>query len=141
MHSTDNIQKNAHQHTFTFSLSIEANQQGGLVPFSEIDHTIRGYLSQYKGEYLNSMPQFRGIYPSIEWVGEVIFEHICLILRERGWNCLQLEVSENPLKMYIISDRILSASKYYEDNQKSIDSILRYRSKYVRILRTIKEEA
>jgi 6-pyruvoyltetrahydropterin/6-carboxytetrahydropterin synthase len=141
MHSTDNIQKNAHQHTFTFALSIEANQKDGLTPFFEIDHTIRSYLSQYKGEYLNSMPQFRGIYPTIEWIGEVIFEHLYLISKERGWNFLQLEISENPLEIYIISDRILSASKYYDDNQKGLDNILKYSSKYVRILRKIKEEA
>lgn len=141
LHSTDNIQKNAHQHTFSFALFIEATQKDGLVPFHEIDHTARSYLSQYKDEYLNSMPQFRGIYPSIEWIGEVIFDHLYLIFLEKGWNFLRLEISENPLKMYIISDKILSASKYHEDNQKGLDSVLRHRNKYVRVLGGIKEEA
>lgn len=141
MHSTDNIQKNAHQHTFAFALSIEANQKDDFVPFYEIDYAIRGYLSQYKGEYLNSLPHFRNIYPSIEWMGEVIFDHLALILREHGWNCLQLEISENPLKVYIVSDRILSPSIYYEDDQKGLDQLLKYRSKHLRLLRSMKEEA
>src|SRR5665647_881223 len=109
-HSSSKIEKNSHQHTFTFAISIHEKVESGMVPFFEIDATINKYLMQYKGIYLNSLPQFQGRYPSIEWIGEVFYDDLGTLLAEKGQTCLQLEVSENPLKTFLISDKIMLVS-------------------------------
>ena len=140
-HSFNNIQKNAHQHTFTFAVSMESQRQNDMVPFHEIDHIINHYLTQYKGKYLNSLPQFQGLYPSIEWIGELFYEDLYILLDEKGWNCLQLEVSENPLKAFLVSDRIMLVSSYPGDNQRTWDKIIKSRNRYVVLLDKVKEKA
>ena len=86
-HSVDNIQKNAHQHTFTLGLSVEALARTGMVPFFEIDRLVNSYVLQYNGAYLNAMPQFQGRYPSLEWMGEVIYQDVHALLDEDGAAC------------------------------------------------------
>ncbi|HCU08039.1 MAG TPA: hypothetical protein DF480_03555 [Clostridiales bacterium] len=138
-HSVDNIQKNAHQHTFTLSLSIEPKVETGMVQFSAIDRQVNSYVLQYKGVYLNSMPQFQGIYPSLEWMGEVMYQDFHALLDEKGWRCLQLEIAENPLKTFLISDRIMLPSAHPADSRISWQNVLTRRNRYVEILEKVRE--
>ncbi len=138
-HSVDNIQKNAHQHTFTLGLSVEALARTGMVPFYEIDRLVNSYVLQYNGAYLNAMPQFQGRYPSLEWMGEVIYQDVHALLDEKGWRCLQLELAENPLKIFLISDRIMLPSVNPGDSRISWQNILAQRNRYIEILDQVRE--
>lgn len=139
LHSVDNLQSHAHQHTFMFSLYMEARSTGAAVPFSAIDELARNYLLQYQGQYLNSLPRFEGRYPSLEWICEAAYTDLYNILDRKDWQCLQLELAENPLKTFTISDRIMLPSIHPGNHRIIWDKALSHRRRYLDILQRVKE--
>jgi 6-pyruvoyl-tetrahydropterin synthase len=137
----DNIQRNAHRHTFALTISMEKKTNGThMVTFGDLDELTRRYLAQYNGAYLNGLTQFQGVYPSVEWMAEVFFDDLEIIFRENGWNCLQLEVFDNPLNVCIVSNQILLPSENPEKMTQLSVRVLEEGKKYRSMLNRLMEE-
>lgn len=118
-HSLTSVEKNIHPHTFEISIYIEQIQTKELVAFSTIDTIIEHFLLSYQKQYLNSIPPFDRLEPTIENMGNVFYEELKVILCKEQFNLLQLEISENPLRLYLISDRLMFGSLNHTTNSKS----------------------
>lgn len=109
-----------HAHTFTVSFWIEKPQKDMILSFSEIDKMIGAYIQRFKGKYLNEEPEFMSVSTTLENIGEIFFEEIEKCLEAEDVTLVQVEICENPLRVYSISNRIVLASAYTDN----LDSIL-----------------
>lgn len=123
-HSFHNERENAHTHTFTVGLYIGGVEKGRDIPFFEIDAIAKAYFTNFKGVYLNDMPEFAGKEPNIENMGDVFYEALRERLEEAGLSLYQLDISENPLCVYQISDRILLPTSSMDESGRNFKQIL-----------------
>lgn len=116
-HSLDENPQGKHMHSFTIVLYIEAKQSDLFLPFYRVDEVVKGYLSQYEDRYLNEILLFQGKKVTIESMGDLFYEELRAELNAYGLHLLQLEISENPVRVYCISDHLLLATQYGKNNQ------------------------
>lgn len=110
-HSLSIDAKSIHPHTFEISLLIEQLQQkkeSNL--YSSIDRIVEKFLLHYQNQYLNDIPPFNQLEPSIENMGNRFYEELKVILNNEQLNLIQLEISETPLRVYLVSDRLMVSS-------------------------------
>jgi len=112
-HSFNGVKEKIHPHTFEISLYIEQIQVKTLVAYATIDKIVELFLLEYQNQYLNDVSTFIKIEPIIENIGNIFYEALKVILREEQFNLLQLEISETPLRIYLISDRLMFGSLPY----------------------------
>jgi 6-pyruvoyl tetrahydropterin synthase-like protein len=93
-----------HPHTWEISLYIKKTGEG-FVQFSQIEHEVGLYLSKYEGGFLNEIPPFDRIAPTMENVGEVFNEQIAEILYDISFLMESLEIGENPTRTFIVTNR------------------------------------
>ena len=53
-------------------------------------------------KYLNDMPEFDGD-TSVENVGEVLYARLSKHFEDRHWKFSRMEISETPLRVYVIA--------------------------------------
>lgn len=110
-HSLRSDAKNIHPHTFEVSLLIEQFQLKKDVDlYSSIDSIVESFLSLYQNQYLNDISPFNQLEPSIENMGNIFYEELKAILNNEQLNLIQLEISETPLRVYLVSDRLMVSS-------------------------------
>ncbi|QNU66956.1 6-carboxytetrahydropterin synthase [Ruminiclostridium herbifermentans] len=109
-HSLSNDAKNIHPHTFEISLLFEQLQLEKKVDLYSIDRIIENFLLLYQNKYLNDISPFNQLEPSIENMGNVFYEEFKVILHNEQLNLIQLEISETPLRVYLVSDRLMFSS-------------------------------
>ena len=97
------------------------------------------YFDHFSKQYLNEMKEFQDNNPTIENMGDYFYEVLKTSLSERKMNLIQLEIGENPIRSYIISDRILLTSEYLSDNQRRWENILMAKERAMSMLKTRKE--
>jgi len=124
-HSFRNQREKAHSHTFTVVLYIGGIEKGQDIPFFEMDAIVKAYFTNFRGQYLNAMPEFAGKEPNIENMGDVFYEALWERLKEVGLALYQLDISENPLCVYQVSDRILLPTMSMEESGKNFENILK----------------
>ncbi len=129
---SDNEKK--HSHTFQIVLYVGASDTAGQHLFGDMDHSVREYLSQYEGGYLNDMPQFSGSGTNIEDIGEVFYEDLKKQMKDRGFRLYQLEISENPLCVYIVSNRIMLHTRSDRESRQGIENILAQKKKLLNMM-------
>lgn len=110
-HSFDYQKNNIHTHTFHICLYIEDLKKDDLINYRTVDQAINHFLKLYSGNYMNDISPFDRLLPSIENIGEVFYEELKLELIKLGLDLIKLEISENPLRIYSVSDRIYLGSK------------------------------
>ena len=88
-HSVDNIKEHAHKHVLETEFYLK--------PVDE------SKLNVYQNRYLNEYPEF-GADASLEHTGEAIYGMISDNLLDKNWKLVCFEISENPLRVYIIRD-------------------------------------
>jgi len=123
-HSFRNQRENAHSHTFTAVLYIGGTKEKEDIPFFEMDAVVKSYFANFRGQYLNVMPEFAGKEPNIENMGDVFYEALRERLLETGLTLYQLDISENPLCVYQVSDRILLPTMSMKESGKAFENIL-----------------
>lgn len=123
-HSVDNDIHHQHNHTFQISLYIGIKDVKGQYLFNEMDEHIHSYLSQYEGQFLNDMEVFQGIGTNIEDIGDVFYDELKEQLGLLGFRLYQLEISENPLCVYIVSNRILLQTRSEKGSRREIETVL-----------------
>jgi len=120
-HSFNGVKEKIHPHTFEISLYIEQIQVKTLVAYATIDKIVELFLLEYQNQYLNDVSTFIKIEPTIENIGNIFYEALKVILREEQFNLLQLEISETPLRIYLVSDRLMFGSLNYTTSSNSLE--------------------
>lgn len=110
-HSMDNNIDNIHAHTFTITLYIDDLSRKGFIDFAGFNHIVNTYLGQYAGKYLNETDAFRTVSPTIENMGSEFYEHLKAQLLQENYDLIQIDICENPLRVYSISDRLYLGTK------------------------------
>lgn len=128
-HSFEYNEEKAHSHTFQVVLHIGVTDPEQQYLFRDMDNNVRKYLNRYEGRYLNGMKEFEGKGTSIEDIGEVFYTDLYDWMKERGFRLYQLEISENPLCVYMISDRIMLHSRSDRESRQSVEHILKQKKR------------
>ncbi len=100
-HSADNNRDHEHSHVLeieVFAFPMMENFQ----EFNNIEKHVDDCLSRFQNQYLNDLPEFQGD-ASLENTGEVLFPLLRAELRRSNWNLRRFEISETPLRVYIIT--------------------------------------
>lgn len=111
LHSMDDKKENAHAHTFTISLYLEDLGIKGFIDFKQLDHIVKNFLDRFVGNYMNVIEPFDKILPTIESMATIFYEELKLMLSDMNYDLIKLDISENPLRVYSISDRLYLGSK------------------------------
>ena len=84
------------------------------------------------GRYLNELPEFEGCGNTLETIGDYFYEKLRKQLMKSGMELYQLDISENPLCVYQVSDRMLLPTMNMDTSnrnyQKIFDDILKLES-------------
>lgn len=104
-HSVEiNGQKGAvHSHTWEISMSISLDKEVFL-SFKDIEEEINEMLSRYQDKYLNEIPPFDRVTPTLENVCDHLYLRLSGALRNKGWLLLNMEMSETPARAYQVSE-------------------------------------
>ncbi len=105
-HSNDYKKENAHGHTVEIAAFLRLdNEVLDVHKFGDTEVKIETYLAPYQECYLNEMEGFEKNV-SLEYLGEVLFS----TLEDRFFGSTismeRLEISETPLRTYIITKTI-----------------------------------
>lgn len=133
-HSFGNDRAKEHYHTFQLVLYVGGHDVGKQNLFREMDQSVREYLKQYEGRYLNEEKAFEGRETNIEDIGEVFYEDLLKKMKEKGFRLYQLEISENPLCVYIVSNRIMLHTRSDRESRQGIENILRQKKKLLSMM-------
>lgn len=106
-HSLQNQMEKMHSHTFTVVLYIGCMDDLKERSYREVDLIAKDYFNGFEGHYLNNCMEFAELEANLENMGEVFYEKLWLRFIERGYYLYQLDISENPLCVFQISDRSL----------------------------------
>lgn len=102
-HSNDDNRENAHIHTVEIAAYVKTNeQQSDLVRFDDMEGLIDACLEPYQECYLNEMKGFEKDV-RIEYLGETLFYQLDEKLSGNGMYMERFEISETPLRTYIIT--------------------------------------
>ncbi len=123
----------AHHHTFQVVLYI-SNNKGKMELFNDMDKDVRDYLKRFEGAFLNNMPEFKGGSCTLEDMGEVFYAKLLRRLEKRGFRLYQLEISDNPLCVYIVSNRIMLSTRSDKESMESIENILNRKKRLLEML-------
>lgn len=91
-----------HSHTWEISMGI-AMGDSQFIRFSDIEKRINELLDMYQDKYLNDVPPFNVINPTLENMCDYLFERVSKELQESGWMLLIMEMSETPSRVYQVS--------------------------------------
>ena len=106
-HSFDYIEENIHSHTFNICLYIKELKEQEIINYYKVDTIVNQFFENYDGCNLNEIEPFTTRIPSIENIGGFFYEYFKIIFLEINIDLIQLDISENPLRIYSISDQLL----------------------------------
>ncbi|AWP46531.1 6-pyruvoyl tetrahydropterin synthase [Levilactobacillus brevis] len=90
------------KHNHTWEIVCELHVFEGMVSFFEIEKSLNKAINALSGQYLNDLPEFQVINPTVENVTEYLFNEIDSILRQNNAVLLRIEVSDSPTRSYCI---------------------------------------
>lgn len=76
-----------------------------MVAFYDIETILHQVLDELSGQFLNDLPEFQTVNPTVENVTEYLFQKIDQVLRDNGAQLLRIEVSDSPIRAYCIDTR------------------------------------
>jgi len=69
-----------HQHTISIKIYIRNDeikeQIGEFKTYDSLENDIKKFFSEYQGVYINDVPPFNSVVPTIEAMGEYFFEKL-----------------------------------------------------------------
>ncbi|WP_310603451.1 6-carboxytetrahydropterin synthase [Anaerosporobacter sp.] len=130
-HSMTKLKEDMHPHTFTVVLYIETYGNDNIELFSKVEEFLEEYFSRFTGEKLNDLSCFVREIPTIEAMGEYFYEEVKEKLQHVNLDLIQLEICENPLRIYSISDRIIHCSAHIQNSSRQLKRILEMKQKYL----------
>lgn len=91
------------KHTHTWEIVCELHTVDVMVAFYDIEKNLHQALDELSGKFLNDLPEFKTVNPTVENVTEYLFTKIDKTLRDNGAQLLRIEVSDSPTRAYCIS--------------------------------------
>ena len=89
----------AHAHTWNVSISITTSDE--FYTFNRTEHLIKSILDRYQDQALNEIPPFDKINPTLENIGDFLFQELQERLRRHHIQVDRLEISETPVRVYV----------------------------------------
>lgn len=128
-HSFNGDVSKIHGHSFTVVTYIGMKDKDEEIPFFKLEAIISSFIDRYRGKYLNELPEFAGCENTLETIGDFFYEELRQMLEKNSMELYQLDISENPLCVYQVSDRLLLPTMNMNESgrnyQKIFDDILR----------------
>jgi len=90
------------KHNHTWEIICELHVFEGMVSFFDIEKSLNQAIDGLSGKYLNDLPEFKVINPTVENVTEYLFDKIDGILRQNNAVLLRIEVSDSPTRSFCI---------------------------------------
>ncbi|MDV0431934.1 6-carboxytetrahydropterin synthase [Lactiplantibacillus sp. DA1] len=91
------------KHTHTWEIVCELHTVDAMVAFYDIEKNLHQALDELSGKFLNDLPEFKTVNPTVENVTEYLFTKIDKTLRDNGAQLMRIEVSDSPTRAYCIS--------------------------------------
>ncbi|MDG2542435.1 6-carboxytetrahydropterin synthase [Lactiplantibacillus plantarum] len=91
------------KHTHTWEIVCELHTVDAMVAFYDIEKNLHQALDELSGKFLNDLPEFKTVNPTVENVTEYLFTKIDKTLRDNGAQLLRIEVSDSSTRAYCIS--------------------------------------
>ena len=104
----ENKAENLHFHTFSLVFYLNAVKEDGE-SFSDIEKSIREWLHPYEDVYLPETDTFKGRSTTIESIADTFYDMFNPKLLKLGFDLVRLDIFENPIRTYSVSDRLLDA--------------------------------
>lgn len=104
----ENNVTNVHFHTFTVVLYLH-DMDTCIDYFFDIEKNINEWLAPYQDCYLHETELFQGKSTTLESIGEVFYDLWYEKLHALQFDLVRLDIYENPIRMYSVSNRILDA--------------------------------
>lgn len=98
----DGKQGAVHPHTWEISMDIISTDKV-FTQFSQIEKRMEKLLEKYQDRYINEIPPFDTINPTLENACEFFLELIQKDIKDTGWILLMIEISETPSRSYMIN--------------------------------------
>jgi 6-pyruvoyltetrahydropterin/6-carboxytetrahydropterin synthase len=117
-HSFQGDRDMAHFHTFTLVLYVGKRNLEDDTDVKVVDQLVHRFLTDYEGRYLNDLEEFAGTDASIEVIGNHFYQVLKVKLGETAFSLYQLDVSDNPLSVYQVADRILLPTLNMSNSRK-----------------------
>ena len=91
-----------HPHTWEIVINV-LRMQENFVQFNEIEAEIEKAIGVYQNQFINELPPFDLINPTLENCCQYFKDKFTEILNQKGWILLAIEMSETPSRSYVIS--------------------------------------
>lgn len=130
-HSMSNSKDNMHPHTFTVVLYCELITREQFNLFHQVDQYLEKFFGTFTGENLNKLSYFKGEIPTVEVMGDCFYEDLKVKLRSLDMELIQLDICDNPLRIYSISDQILMCSAYQQNTARRLERLLEKQEKFL----------
>ena len=103
-HSADNKEEHRHTHVLEIEIFVKPHDKDRIFSdFRSIEIHMNEVLDGFQGKYLNDIEIF-GADASLEHTGETIYRLLSDEVERNKWHFCCLEISETPLRVYIIRD-------------------------------------
>lgn len=105
----------SHPHTWEVILNV-MKVSDNFILFHEIEKLCEEFLNHYQDVFINTVPPFTTVNPTLENICIYFKEKIQGMLHEKGWLLLTIELSETPSRSYVISvtDEMEVRKSYFE---------------------------
>lgn len=91
-----------HMHTWAVICEIHVNNNQ-MVPFNQIENELKEVFSRVSGKFLNEVPPFDHVNPTLENLTTYFFQVITELLRKSNAILTRLEIGESPTRFYCIT--------------------------------------
>jgi len=128
-HSYEDDKSRAHKHTFNIVVYVgRAQLENGdkvNLDIAEVEYRIEKFLESYADKYLNEVPEIRACGSDIEGLGKFFYNAIKQIVETINHELYQLDISDNKLNYFQLSDTINLPIISMEDGMNNYEIILR----------------
>ncbi|MBE5950260.1 MAG: 6-pyruvoyl tetrahydrobiopterin synthase [Lachnospiraceae bacterium] len=121
-----------HPHTWEITMDM-IKIVDGFVQFNDVEYTIEKMLSDYQDKYINEIPPFDTLNPTLENICLHFKDCIDEQMKNMGWLLLKIEISETPTRSYMIdliidfqqeNGKYLSEKSAYETTAQELEKII-----------------
>lgn len=92
------------QHTHTWEIICEIKSKNDeIIVFRDIEQAISDVLDSFSGKFLNKLPYFKEINPTVENVTVWLFDLITPEMERLSARLIRIEVGESPTRSYCIT--------------------------------------
>ena len=124
-HSTDGSIEKSHFHTFLVEICTgKRYNTGENTDISVVDRLVDTFLESFEGRFLNDTETFSGKSASLEDIGNTFFDMLTTEFADTPYELYEFSISDNPLSVYRVSDRIMLPTMNMDNSREHYDSII-----------------